>query len=243
MDADDRGDDMSVPPNPGNRDADADSEFPDSATPAAAAPTQAAAAPAQADPAAADLTSRARIRNAALHQFASFGFAGTPLRTIAAEAGVAIGLISHHFGSKDGLREAVESWIVDLFEAAIAGADAAAYDSVADATGRDAAVARMLEQNPLIVSYLRRELLEDPESRTLITRLSRLSRQSVDSMRSSGLASADRDRVEQVVTVMVRQMGRLFLQPFVDQIVGSFPADERPQTKPELTIDVHVPHD
>lgn len=33
MDADDRGEDMSMPPHPGSRDADADSEFPDSATP------------------------------------------------------------------------------------------------------------------------------------------------------------------------------------------------------------------
>ena len=190
-----------------------------------------------------DLTSRARIRNAGLHQFATTGFAGTPLRAIASEAGVAIGLISHHFGSKDGLREAVESWIVDQFAAAITAADAEAQDSVADTAGRDAAVARMLEANPLIVSYLRRELLEDSADRTLITRLARLSLQSVDSMRSGGVASTDRDRVDQVVTVMVRQLGRLFLQPLVDQVVDSFPTDERPAAKPELTITVRTPQD
>lgn len=190
-----------------------------------------------------DLTSRARIRNAALHQFATQGFAGTPLRAIAAEAGVAIGLIAHHFGSKDGLREAVESWIVDQFAAAITAADAAAPDSVADTAERDAAVAQMLEANPLIVDHLRRELLEGSADRTLINRLARLSLQSVDSMRSGGVAAKDRSRVDQVVTVMIRQLGRLFLQPLVDQVVDSFPAEERPAAKPELTIAVRTPRD
>ena len=189
-----------------------------------------------------DLTGRARIRNAGLHLFAANGFAGTPLRSIAAEAGVAIGLISHHFGSKDGLREAVESWIIDLFDTAIDSADQQSADPVADAAGRDAAVAGMLEDHPLVVDYLRRELLESPDDRPLLTRLTALTRQSVDSMRATGLASTDRDRVEQVVTVMVRQLGRLFLQPLIDQIVDSFPAEERPATSPELNVEVNSAH-
>ena len=185
-----------------------------------------------------DLTSRARIRNAALEQFASHGFAGTPLRAIASEAGVAIGLISHYFGSKAGLREAIESWIVELFEAAIDSADAQTTGSVAGAAARDAAVAQMLNHHPAVLAYLRREVLEPPENRTLITRLSTASKKSVDSMRATGLASTDRDRVEQVVTVMVRQLGKLFMQPLIDQIVDAFPEDERPAVRPELTIEV-----
>ena len=99
-----------------------------------------------------DLTSRARIRNAGLHQFATSGFAGTPMRAIAAEAGVTIGLIPHHFGSKEGLKEAVESWIVEQFAYAIARADSQAGGSVASATSRDESVAAMMQENPLIVA-------------------------------------------------------------------------------------------
>lgn len=51
-----------------------------------------------------DLTARARIRDAAVSRFAREGF-GVPLRVIAADAGVSPGLVIHHFGSKDGLRE------------------------------------------------------------------------------------------------------------------------------------------
>ncbi|MDN6379991.1 MAG: TetR/AcrR family transcriptional regulator, partial [Brevibacterium aurantiacum] len=57
-------------------------------------------------------------------------------------------------------------------------------------------------------------------------------------MRNAGQASANRDRVEQVVTAMVRQLGRLFLQPLVDQIVDSFPEDEQPATHPELRVEI-----
>ena len=144
-----------------------------------------------------DLTSRARIRNAGLHQFATSGFAGTPMRAIAAEAGVTIGLISHHFGSKEGLKEAVESWIVEQFANAIARADTQAGDSVASATNRDESVAEMMLENPLIVAYLRRDLLEEGGSHTLITRLAHLSGESIDALRDHGKASQDRSRVEQ----------------------------------------------
>lgn len=185
-----------------------------------------------------DLTSRARIRNAGLHQFATSGFAGTPMRAIAAEAGVTIGLISHHFGSKEGLKEAVESWIVEQFANAIARADAQAGESVASATSRDESVTTMMQENPLIAAYLRRDLLEEGGAHALITRLAHLSGKSVDSLRDHGKASQDRNRVEQVVNVMVRQLGKLFLQPLIDQIVLSFPENEQPEAMPELHVTV-----
>ena len=40
---------------------------------------------------------------------------------------------------------------------------------------------------------------------------------------------------------MIRQLGKLFLQPLVDQVVDSFSADERPAVNPELTITVRTP--
>lgn len=185
-----------------------------------------------------DLTSRARIRNAALHQFAAKGFSGTPLRAIASEAGVAIGLIGHYFGSKEGTQEAVERWIVDLFAAALDRADTQSEDRVAGVMERDESVAQMLNDHPLVVDYLRRQVLELPSDGTLISRLASLSLESIDAMRKAGHASANRDRVEQVVTAMVRQLGRHFMQPLVDQIVDSFPADEQPAKHPELRVEI-----
>lgn len=53
---------------------------------------------------------RARIRDAALRQFASHGFKGATVRGIAQDAGVSPGLVQHHFPSKQALREACDAY-------------------------------------------------------------------------------------------------------------------------------------
>lgn len=59
-----------------------------------------------------ELTTRARIRDAAILRFGRDGF-GTSLRTIASDVGVSAGLLIHHFGTKDNLREACDARILD----------------------------------------------------------------------------------------------------------------------------------
>jgi len=61
-----------------------------------------------------DLTARARIRDAALEQFAEHGFEGATIRSIAEAAGVSPGLVQHHFGSKEGLRQACDEAVLEL---------------------------------------------------------------------------------------------------------------------------------
>ncbi|WP_226924839.1 TetR/AcrR family transcriptional regulator [Georgenia satyanarayanai] len=58
-----------------------------------------------------ELTARARILLAAVRRFAADGMAA-PLRAVAADAGVSAGLIIHHFGSRDGLREACDAHVL-----------------------------------------------------------------------------------------------------------------------------------
>lgn len=76
-----------------------------------------------------DLTTRARIREAALLRFGRDGFA-TPLRTIAADVGVSPALVIHHFGSKDRLREACDERVLEEIRRAkqetLVGGDAGA---------------------------------------------------------------------------------------------------------------------
>ncbi|RDI68560.1 TetR/AcrR family transcriptional regulator [Nocardia pseudobrasiliensis] len=64
-----------------------------------------------------DLTTRARIRDAAIVAFGEEGF-GVGVRAIAAAAGVSPGLVNHHFGSKDGLRAACDDYVRDLIREA-----------------------------------------------------------------------------------------------------------------------------
>jgi len=60
----------------------------------------------------ADLTAAARIRDAAIEQFGQHGF-GVGLRAIADAAGVSAALVIHHFGSKDGLRNACDEFVAE----------------------------------------------------------------------------------------------------------------------------------
>lgn len=60
-----------------------------------------------------DLTTRARIRDAALALFGAQGFSATSIRAIAERAGVSAALVMHHFGSKESLRAECDAHIVD----------------------------------------------------------------------------------------------------------------------------------
>ncbi len=66
------------------------------------------------DRAAADLTARARIRDAAIECFAREGF-DAPFRTIAAQAGVSPGLITHHFRAKEALRAECDTEVLHRY--------------------------------------------------------------------------------------------------------------------------------
>jgi TetR/AcrR family transcriptional regulator, regulator of cefoperazone and chloramphenicol sensitivity len=61
-----------------------------------------------------DLTARARIREAALEHFARDGYDRATIRAIAKTAGVSPGLLRHHFGSKEDLREACDHYVFEM---------------------------------------------------------------------------------------------------------------------------------
>src|SRR5947207_8890126 len=72
-------------------------------------PTSARSAPATAKP---EENGAVRLRDAALELFGENGFAGTNVRDLAERAGVTAGLVKHHYGSKEGLREAVDRYVL-----------------------------------------------------------------------------------------------------------------------------------
>ena len=63
-----------------------------------------------------DLTARARIRDVAIECFAGEGF-GASMRTIAERAGVSLGLITHHFGSKAAMRSECDAEVLRRYHA------------------------------------------------------------------------------------------------------------------------------
>lgn len=106
-----------------------------------------------------DLTGRARIRNTALRQFAERGFAATTMRDVAAAVGVSPALVQHHFGTKDGLREACDTHAL------------AAYIDIAKRSmtrGELPDGHHIGQENSWLVRYLALALVEDSPAATAI---------------------------------------------------------------------------
>lgn len=102
-----------------------------------------------------DITTRARIRDAAIARFGSHGYAATSVRQIAQDASVSAALIIHHFGTKEGLREECDGFVVNTFlseNGEMMGADAARLM-------REALDAP--EERTRALDYLARMLVED----------------------------------------------------------------------------------
>jgi len=183
-----------------------------------------------------DLTAKARIRNSALDLYAQYGEERISLRAVASEAGVTLGLVQHHFKTKAGLREAVDQLVVDYFVSTLRSVEEE-KDPRKLAAARDAAVRSMLEANPPIVNYVRRAVLEPSGGQMhLLDALIGLTRDEVATLRRKGMAPIDRTESTQVVSVLVRQMGALLLQPLIDATWDRVQSGDIP--KPTLSIKV-----
>lgn len=104
-----------------------------------------------------DLTGRARLREAALELFAERGFEATSTRAVAAAAGLSPALVTRHFGSKEGLRAAVDEHVLGRFTRQLAELDL--DTGLMESLGQVSA--RLFGADPVLRGYLRHVLLED----------------------------------------------------------------------------------
>ncbi|MBD8079718.1 TetR/AcrR family transcriptional regulator [Cellulosimicrobium arenosum] len=158
-----------------------------------------------------DLTTRARIRDAAIERFARDGF-GAPLRTIATDADVSAALVLHHFGSKDGLREACDAHV-------LATVRETKHDVMTDAAGAMPMAswfARVDDYAPT-VGYALRSL----QSGGALARefLEHLTTDAVSYLRASvdaGVATPSRDEEARARFLVLSSMGSLLLSLTLD---------------------------
>ncbi|XUL89051.1 TetR/AcrR family transcriptional regulator [Streptomyces galilaeus] len=111
-----------------------------------------------------DLTGRARLREAALELFAERGFEATSTRAVAASAGLSPALVTRHFGSKEGLRAAVDEYVLDRIggELAALGPAAGLMESLGEVS------ARLFGADPVVRGYLRQVLMEGGDASTAL---------------------------------------------------------------------------
>ena len=165
-----------------------------------------------------DLTTTARIRDAAIGYFGEHGFRQTTIRVIAARAGVSAALVIHHFGSKDGLREACDAYVTDLIdrETAHAATELAPSDMLA-----------MMARRPeftFLAPYLVKALIEGGDfADRLFDRLIEDMEKYLQATVDAGIARPtgnERTRAEMVTLI---KLGLLVFAPYV--VPRDTPAD------------------
>ncbi len=158
----------------------------------------------------ADLTTRARIRQTALRLFGERGFKATSTRAIAAEAGVSPALLIHHFGSKEGLRAAVEDEVLRIF-----GENLEQYTDPASLLSALATLSiRLFGEDPALRGYLRHSLLEDGEAgAALFGRLLTGAHRELQRLSAVGGLRDDADLLWAPYQMLFLILGPLLLEP------------------------------
>lgn len=171
-----------------------------------------------------DRTARAVIRDEALRLFAERGPDAVTVRQIAVAAGVSPGLVIHHFGSKDGLREAVDAHVLALFGAMLGELTTGELWEPGAAGSLAEAVVQYLPPGSPIPGYLRRLLLAggDP-GRELFGRLYEGSRAALDAMAAAGLAARGADPAVRAAILMSNDLAVLLLREQLAGVLGADP--------------------
>lgn len=181
-----------------------------------------------------DLTARAVIRNVALRLFADHGPDAVTVRMIATEAGVSAPLVLHHFGSKAGLREAVDAYAaahLDALTSAHTEQDAAAVFAVGSAGSMAELFGSVFPPDSPLPAYLRRLLLAaDPAATTVISKWLEESRRLLEQMTETGMARQSSDPQVRAAFLLCADLALLLLREPLTAALGF-----DPMTPPGLT--------
>jgi len=166
------------------------------------------------------LDARERILLAALDSLAERGERATTVRDIAAAAGVSPSLVIFHFGSKHGLRTAVDAAVLERFESALAAATPSSAVDPAELASQLVGTVGRLVAVPAVRGYLRRALLEPTGTSELPARALELARRELDALVAAGVVRADVDRDYAAVQLLMLVVGPLWLAPVLEPSLG-----------------------
>lgn len=169
----------------------------------------------EASPLGDDRTARARIRDAALHLFGERGFRTATVRDIAERAEVSPALVVHHFGSKQGLRAAVEEGLLAQIRAGKFGA------LTGSLPGDGETYRRMAREMEPAMAYLARALTEDAEiGRRLYDRMYADALDYVEAGVEAGLLQPSDDHAARTAVLLNNGLALLLLQSQSQRVLG-----------------------
>jgi TetR/AcrR family transcriptional regulator, regulator of cefoperazone and chloramphenicol sensitivity len=157
---------------------------------------------------------RQKIIDCARELFTRNGIEASSLRAVAAHAGVAPSLIIYHFGSKQGLCEAVDAELVKRFAAAYASQEPSLV-------GRSRALKELMLVAPELLTYLGRALGEGGEATTgLVQRIMAAGLQDVRALKKANIVESDVDEEWFVLHHLLLLLGPLMLLSSVQATLG-----------------------
>lgn len=175
-----------------------------------------------------DLTARALIRDAALRLFADHGSDAVSLRQIAEQAEVSPALVLHHYGSKAGLREAVDAYASDAFGRLLdlgdSGDLARKLLVEGDSASIAAAFARSFPPDSPLPAYLRRLLLSgDPAGERLFRQWYEATQALLRTMTDEGLAGPSSDPEVRAAFLLANDLALILLRHPIKNALGVDP--------------------
>ena len=167
-----------------------------------------------------------RIRRAALKSFATRGAAATSLRSVAADAGVSLGLVQHHFETKAGLIKAVDDYVMSVIIAVVAQpVSTPPRDSVADMGSR---IGTLISEHPEVVDYYGRALVDgSPLGVTIFDTLSAFGTVRWNQRKDNGEVRPEVDLTWATLNSLVLAVGTLILRSHIErQLPNAFGTPE-----------------
>jgi AcrR family transcriptional regulator len=165
---------------------------------------------------------RQKLIETAFRLFAERGFDGVTVRDIASAGGVSIGLINHHFGSKEGLREAVDVHFMAQFEEVLtASPDTDQATSAQLETWVDDWIGHHRTDWSVTVGYLRRALLEESDwGARVFARFYQIAQTTIARMDARGEIRPDVDRLWLPFLFIFLELGTSLLDPHIARVLG-----------------------
>ena len=154
--------------------------------------------------------------------FADRGAAAVTVREIAAAAGVSAGLVMHHYGSKDGLKDAVDRRAAAFFEEMLGELPRVGEH------GGSASLAELfaaqLEAQPVMAGYVRRLLLDGGEAADAL--FGKLFETTVAGMRSlveAGVVRPAQDEQTRTAFLLANDLSLVLLRRQITSVTGTDP--------------------
>lgn len=162
-----------------------------------------------------DRTAKARIRDAAIGCFGEHGINATTARKVAASAGVSPGLVMHHFGSMDGLREACDAYVAAMIRDLKSGAMTAgtSFDPLA--------ALRSSVDGPPMARYLARTLVDgSPQVADLVDELVADAVEYTEAGVETGMLTPSKYPSERAAILTMWSLGALVLHEHLTRLIG-----------------------